>query len=332
MAFGNSFNSSVIADGSITTVKYADDSVTEAKLNSAFKQTLFHKNLLINPNFQVIDTASGTIPNSIARPTASVGYEGGTNWGLAVAGSASVAYAFSSANESVTFTGAASTTAIYLLQRLESKDLTTLANKLATLTLSAEISNSLLTTVTWEVFRPTTTDNTHGTIATPTQTLIASGTWTVNSTLTRYQASFTLPALAAKGLEVRLRVGAQTSGTWVVSRLQLEESTAATNFSAKDRLQNILDCYRYFWKLTEGAIAFKGFVATAASQGMDHYLSNPVPMFAMPIATANFESIVNCTGTIFPGANFNECRVTSVAAGIFSANYSNGNSFSAYIP
>jgi len=226
------------------------------------------KNYFKNPNFQVIQgTASGTLANSTALPTASLGYLGETEWGIAAAGG-TPAYAFSSANESVTFTGAASTTAIYLLQRLESRDITTLANKLATITFSAEISNSLLTSVIWEVFRPTTTADTHGTIGTPTQTLIASGTFTVNSTLTKYSATFTLPALAANGLEVRLRVGAQTSGTWVVSRLQLEEGSVATNFICDDYLTELNQCQRYFRRLSDYLYVYFGTTGVLNSERM----------------------------------------------------------------
>ena len=212
------------------------------------------KNYFKNPNFAVIQgTASGTLANSTALPTASLGYLGETEWCIAASGG-TPAYAFSAVDERVTFTGAASTTAIHLLQRLESRDTNRLKNK--TVTFSCEISNSLLTSVIWEVFRPTTTDDVHGTIATPTQTLIASGTFTVSSTLTRYSATFALPDLASRGLEIRLRVGAQTSGTWVVSRLQLEEGSVATGFNCGDYDRELQKCQRYFqvnpsgWNLT----------------------------------------------------------------------------------
>jgi hypothetical protein len=157
----------------------------------------------------------------------------------------------------VTFTGAASTTAIYLLQRLESRDTNRIKSK--TVTFSCEISNSLLTSVIWEVFRPTTSDDTHGTIATPTQTLIASGTFTVTSTLTRYSATFALPDLASRGLEVRLRVGAQTSGTWVVARPQLEEGSTATDFNCGDYFQELAKCQRYFETSYPDGVAIGSF-------------------------------------------------------------------------
>lgn len=208
------------------------------------------KNFLKNPNFAVIQgTASGTIPNSLAVPTASIGYLGETEWGIAAAGGIPT-YAFSQLNENVTFTGVAGVTAIHLLQRLESRDANKLKSK--TVTFSCSISNSLLTSVTWELFNPTTTDDTHGTIAVPTQTLISSGTFTVNATLTRYSATIALPTGVSRGLEVRLRVGAQISGTWVASRLQLEDSSLATNFTCDDYAIELQKCQRYAQKVMNG--------------------------------------------------------------------------------
>jgi hypothetical protein len=257
-----------IADGAITTAKLADGAVTTAKLSTS----LTNKNYFKNPAFAVVQgTSSGTLPNSLALPTASLGYPGETEWCIAAAGGTPT-YAFSAANESVTFTGAASTTAIYLLQRLESLNTNRLKNK--TVTFSCEISNSLLTSVIWEVFRPTTTDNVHGTIATPTQTLIASGTFTVNSTLTRYSATFALPDLTSRGLEVRLRVGTQTSGTWVVSRLQFEEGSTATNFNCGDFPIELQKCQRYYLSKTF-------FVGDIFKYTTDYTF--PSPMFAAPV-------------------------------------------------
>ena len=231
-------------------------------------------NLFKNPNFAVIQgTASGTLANSTALPTQSLGYQGETEWCVAASGG-TPAYAFSAANQSATFTGAASTTAIYLLQRLESRDANSLKNK--TVTFSCEISNSLLTSVIWEVFRPTTSNDVHGTIATPTQTLIASGTFTVSSTLTRYSATFALPDLASRGLEVRLRVGAQTSGTWVVARLQLEEGSTVTSFNCGDFDEELFKCRRYY-------LAATLYIGNAAVYPTSH--SFPNRLFASPIFT-----------------------------------------------
>ena len=248
-----------------------DGSVTDVKLSTALRQSLQQKNFLKNPNFAVIQgTASGTIANSLALPTASLGYLGETEWWLAASGG-TPAYAFSQLNENVTFTGAVGTTAIHLGQRIESRDANKLKGK--TVTLSVEISNSLLTSVTWELFNPTTTDDVHGTVAVPSQTLIATGTFTVSPTLTRYSATIVLPVGVSRGLGIRLRVGTQTSGTWVISRLQLEEGAIATNFFCDDYLGELQKCKRYYF-------ASNLFVANGSSNVTTHSF---VSMFATPI-------------------------------------------------
>ena len=269
----------------------ADGSIEEVKLATAFRVKLYNKNYFKNPNFKVIQgTASGTLANSTSLPTASLGYLGETEWIVAAAGG-TPAYAFSSANESVTFTGASGTTAIYLAQRIESKDVVTLANKLANITISAEISNSLLTSVTWEVFRATTTDDTHGTIASPTQTSLGSGTWTVTSTLTRYSATIALPALASRGLEVRLRIGAQTSGTWVVARLQLEEGSLATNFNCEDFSRELFKCRRTYY-------ATSMYVSPTSAFPISHIFPNR--LFASPVTagggSGDIQTLINSDG------------------------------------
>ena len=283
------------------------------------------KNYFKNPNFAVIQgTASGTLANSTALPTASLGYLGETEWCIAASGG-TPAYAFSAVDESVTFTGAASTTAIYLLQRLESRDTNRLKNK--TVTISCEISNSLLTSVIWEVFRPTTSDDVHGTIASPTQTLVASGTFTVNSTLTRYSATFALPDLASRGLEIRLRVGAQTSGTWVVSRLQLEEGSTATDFNCGDYLEELLKCKRHFLIFQAGL--------QSASIGQTYYeQSFPVELFSnTPVKILlNAGSGSNATVTQEDAINSTTFRFQIFTTQPNGYTIGRKYSFSAYIP
>lgn len=237
-------------------------------------------NYFKNPAFSVIQgTASGTLTNSLALPTASLGYPGETEWCIAASGG-TPAYAFSSTNQTLTLTGASGVSAIYVLQRIESIDANRLASK--QVTLSVEISNSLLTSVIWELFRPTTTADTHGTITTPTQTVVASGTWTVTSTLTKYTATVTLPAEVSNGLEVRFRVGAQTSGTWVIARPKLEEGSSATAFVCGDYTEELIRCRRYF----QWASYNMQFLAVIANETYETYHPFAVQMFAVPVISA----------------------------------------------
>jgi hypothetical protein len=274
-----------IADLNVTTAKIADDNVTEAKLSSAFKQSLFNRNYLKNPTFLGQGTASGTLPNSNTLPTASLGYPGETEWFLAATGTASVAYAFSPANESVTFTGAASNTNIFLGQRIESVDAKRLVGK--TVTFSFECSNSLLTTVRLRLWHPTTSDNTFGTLASGTVTVFSTSNITINSTLTRYSVTFTVPANASRGIQVLFDVTGQTSGTWVIARPQLEEGSIATDFACDEYAIELHKCRRYFL----GASLW--IPSAAETSGAYDF---PTTMFATPVVTgggAGFGAVAN---------------------------------------
>lgn len=141
------------------------------------------------------------------------------------------------------FTGAASVTKIGFAQRIEAANCQDLAGQTATL--SVDLANSLLTTVTWTAWRANTAD-TFGTLASPTRTQFATGTFTVNSTLTRYNAQISVPAAATAGIEIELSVGAQTSGTWTIGRVQLESGSVATPFEHQPFGAKLALCQRYY--------------------------------------------------------------------------------------
>jgi hypothetical protein len=165
------------------------------------------------------------------------GYCTGANvTGQRVAGSAPDQYLYQ-------FTGAASVTAIGFAQRIETANSFDLAG--TTATLSVKLANSLLTTVAWTAYYANSTD-TFGTLASPTKTQIATGTWTVNSTLTKYSAQIAIPSAATTGVEIVLSVGAQTSGTWQIGEAQLEAGQAATPFERRPIGVELGLCQRYF--------------------------------------------------------------------------------------
>jgi len=143
------------------------------------------------------------------------------------------------------FTGAASVTAIGFGQRIEQLNSTDLAN--TTATLSVDLANSLLTTVTWTAYYATTAD-TFGTLASPTRTQIATGTFTVTSTVTRYSTNISVPAAATTGIEIVFTVGAQTSGTWTIGNVQLEPGTVATPFERRSHGAELTLCQRYYYQ------------------------------------------------------------------------------------
>lgn len=143
------------------------------------------------------------------------------------------------------FTGAASVTKIGFGQRIEAASSFDLNNGIATL--SADLANSLLTTVTWTAWYANTVD-TFGTQASPTRTQIATGTFTVTPSVTRYNTQISIPSAATTGIEIEFSVAAQTSGTWTIGNVQLEGGSAATSFEKRPIGMELSLCQRYYQK------------------------------------------------------------------------------------
>ena len=213
-------------------------------------------NYIINSGFQVAQAAtSATITAGTATPTASLGYPVVDSWFCySVGGNPTLAQIAGSGNTAnrLQLTGAASITSVGIGQRLEAINAVSLANK--TVTLSFECSSSLLTSLTVIANRPTTTANTFGTIATPTKTLINSTNVAINSTLTRYSITFTCPPEVNRGLEILFVLGAQTSGTFVLANVKLEEGSVATTYVSSDFASELLKCQRHFERIQGGGI------------------------------------------------------------------------------
>ena len=144
-------------------------------------------------------------------------------------------------------TGLASVTAVGVGQRIEALNSYDLAG--STCTLSVNMSNSLLTTVTWTASYATSADTWSA------KTQIATGTFTVTSTLTNYSTQISVPAAATTGIEILFTVGAQTSGTWVIGNAQLEKSSIATTFDYRPYTTELQLCQRYYYRWVPSANA-----------------------------------------------------------------------------
>jgi hypothetical protein len=210
------------------------------------------KNRIINGQMQIAQRAtSATIT---AGSTIAAGYSTVDRFYVYCTGAnvtaAQVAGSGSTRNR-LQITGAASVTAVGIGQRIEALNSYDMAG--STATLSLDISNSLLTTVTWTAYYANTAD-TFGTLASPTRTQIATGTFTVTSTLTKYSTQISIPAAATTGIEVVLTVGAQTSGTWVVGNIMLEKGSTATSFDYRPYGVELVLCNRYYWSWSGGNV------------------------------------------------------------------------------
>ena len=189
------------------------------------------------------------------------------------------------------FTGAASVTAIGFGQRIEQLNSADLAS--TTATLSVDLANSLLTSVTWTAFYATTAD-TFGTLASPTRTQIATGTFTVTSTVTRYSTNISVPAAATTGIEIVFTVGAQTSGTWTIGNVQLEPGPVATPFERRPIGAELALCQRYFHR-PNTSYSHQAF-GTAISNSYTQ-IWFPVSMRVAPSITATWSAGINATAS-----------------------------------
>jgi hypothetical protein len=144
------------------------------------------------------------------------------------------------------FTGAASVTAVGFGQRIEQKNSYDLAG--STCTLSADLAiSATLTTVTWTAYYATTTADTFGSLASPTVTQIATGTFTVSATVTNFSTNISVPAAATTGIQIVFTVGALTAGlTWTIGNVQLEKGSTATSFDYRDYGTELFLCQRYY--------------------------------------------------------------------------------------
>jgi hypothetical protein len=201
------------------------------------------------------------------------------------------------------FTGAAGVTSIGFGQRIEDFNSQDLAG--TTATLSVNMSNTLLTTATWTAYYANTT-NTFGTLASPTRTQIATGTFTITSTSTTYSAQISIPLNISTGIEIVFTVGAQTSGIWRIANVQLERGTVATPFEHRSYGQELALCQRYYFRLVNNtgssANILSTFQAISAGSAQGKLLDLPVPMRTTPTAAA---SISTWTPRLPAGTNGN---------------------------
>lgn len=201
----------------------------------------------------------------------------------------------SPAQNAYRFTGAASVTAIGFGQRIEAVNCFDLAGQTATL--SVNLANSVLTTVTWTAFYANTTD-TFGTLASPTVTQIATGTFTVDSTLTRYTTNISIPSAATTGIQIVFTVGAQTSGTWTIGNVQLERGSVATPFERRQYGQELALCQRYYTFIS--AMLFGGYNSSGTQ--VFNAVTYPATMRTAPTVTftspaySNASAITNWAG------------------------------------
>jgi len=246
---GDTTGNLVFATGGSNTTALTIDNTQKATFAGGVSMpgSFAFKNRLINGAMQIAQRGtSATVTAGTGVPTISTGYPCVDRWFVYSTGAnITAAQVAGSGNikNNLQITGAGSVTAVGVGQRIEQLNSYDLAGQ--TCNLSVNMSNSLLTTVTWTASYATTAD-TFGTIGTPTKTQIATGTFTVSSTLTQYTTNISIPSAATTGIEILFTVGAQTSGTWVIGNAQLEVGTVATNYDFRPYGFEFSLCQRYY--------------------------------------------------------------------------------------
>ena len=143
-------------------------------------------------------------------------------------------------------TGAASVTAVGVGQRIEAANSLDLAGGNAMLQVRA--ASTSLTSLNWALYYANTTDA-FGTLASPTRTLIASGTFTISSSEGVYSASAAIPSAATTGLELVLSAGALLAAqTLTIGDVQIEAGASASAFERVEYATEKVRCLRYYEK------------------------------------------------------------------------------------
>ena len=244
------------------------------------------KNRIINGQMQIAQRAtSATIT---AGSTIAAGYSTVDRFYVYCTGAnvtaAQVAGSGATRNR-LQITGAASVTAVGIGQRIEQLNSYDLAGSTATLSADLAIS-ATLTTVTWTASYATTTADTFGTLASPTVTQIATGTFTVTPTVTNFNAQITVPSAATTGIQIVFTVGALTAGlTWTIGNVQLEKSSVATTFDYRYYGTELSLVRRYFWKPVNAASQSLCAADALGVGAATAVLQLPVSMRITPVLT-----------------------------------------------
>jgi hypothetical protein len=169
------------------------------------------------------------------------------------------------------YTGATNVTSFYIEQRIAVEEVLDLAG--TDIYIAAKLADSTLTSVTWTVSRANSADD----FTNVTQ--IATGSHTINSTLTEYSATCTLPAEANLGVIVRWTIEAKVSGTFDFTEAQFGSGTVAPTYRKENVSLVERRCYRHFYAIKHsgtGTIGFLQSYATNSAFGVIMVL--PVPM------------------------------------------------------
>ena len=188
--------------------------------------------------------------------------------------------------------GGASNTGWTFGQKIEAINILDLAGQ--SVELSAYLASNSASSITWTAYYPTGTDNWSGSVQ------IATGTWTITSSLARYSAQITLPSAATTGCSVVLSGGALTSGSVQFTGIQLEPGTVATNFERRPDDIETLRCQRYCPSFRNTLWMGPWICQATSTTVIEFYVTFPVMARAQPsqvIGTISSGQVIAYTGS-----------------------------------
>lgn len=240
---GDTLIAEALGSGNWRVISYAGAGGTSAVTASSINggQIAGFRNRIINGAFQIDQRNSGASQTFTAA--AVLAYTVDRFYGYCT-GANITGQQLSTVLGHYRFTGAASNTGVGFGTRLEAANTADLAGQNATL--SVKLSSSSLTAIGWAAYYATTTDS-FGTLAAPTRTLIASGTFNINSTEAIYSANIAMAAGATTGVEIVFTGGALLAAqTLTIGEVQLENGSQATPFERRPLQTETSLCQRYY--------------------------------------------------------------------------------------
>ena len=268
------------SSASTTYLTQASASTTYAPIIPTTNTTF--RNVLINGDFSIDQRNSGasqtiTSTNAYTADRWYANAAGANVTGARIAGAVPTQYYYR-------FTGATSNTQVTLAQRIEAANSYHMAGQ--TVTISAKIASSSLTSITWSLGYATATDNFAGITGGPT------GTFTINSTLTTYSATFTVPAGATTGLRFLLQTatGLVASQTLTIADVQLELGSIATPFEHRFIGAELALCQRYYQNIVtpNGTTDFNGLMVRESTTVAQASVYLPVSMRVIPALVGSY--------------------------------------------
>jgi hypothetical protein len=242
-----------------------------------------HRNRIINGAMKIDQRRAGASQTFTAA--AALAYSVDRWYGYCTGANITGARITSGAENRYRFTGATSNTGVGFGQRIEAANSMDLAGR--TCTLSAKLSSSSLTSITWTAYYANSAD-TFGTLASPTRTQIATGSFSISSTEATYSAQINVSASATTGIEIVFTGGALLgSQTLTIGDVQFEPGGVATPFEMRMISTELSLCQRYYEKsyadnVVPGTNSTDGYASFGTCDTASNLYFNSTVRFTVP--------------------------------------------------